>query len=191
MDIEGAQFPVEDKQADGEEDITHPGHDKGLEGRRAVVAILVVEADQQVAAQPHPFPAEVDKQQVIGQYQKQHAGDKEVGVGEEAGVTLFSAHIPGGKQVNEETDPGHHPQHGQRQAIQCQREAWGKVAHRHPLPQALDIDAPLGRVAQKVDADPQGGEGRQANGAHPDQRRGTLAKPAEGEGQHQPSQQWK
>ena len=66
-----------------------------------------------------------------------------------------------------------------------------EVAHRHPLPQGLGIDAADRHGSEEIDADPQGGEGRQPYAANPDQGRGALAEAADGEGQHQPSQQRK
>ena len=54
VNVEGAELAVEHEEPDGEEDVADPGHHERLEGGGAVVAILVVEADQQVAAQPHP-----------------------------------------------------------------------------------------------------------------------------------------
>ncbi|MNZ34604.1 hypothetical protein D3C78_519830 [compost metagenome] len=189
VDVEGAELAVEHEEPDGEEDVADPGHHEGLEGGCPVGRVAVVEADQQVAAQPHPFPTEVDEQEIIGQHQEHHAGDEEVGVGEEAGIALFPAHVPGGEQVDEETHSGHHPEHGEGQPIQRQTERGGEAAHRHPLPQGLGIDAAFRHVAEKVDADPQGSEGRQAYAADTDECRTALAETADGEGQQQPPQQ--
>ncbi|MNG23977.1 hypothetical protein D3C84_1086470 [compost metagenome] len=93
--------------------------------------------------------------------------------------------------MDEETHPGHHPQHGQRQTIQRQAEGGGEFPHRHPLPQGLGVDAAHRHLGHEVEADPEGGEGRQADAADADQCRAALTEAADGEGQHQPSQQGK
>ncbi|MNC69625.1 hypothetical protein D3C75_1203390 [compost metagenome] len=91
--------------------------------------------------------------------------------------------------MDEEAHPGHHPQHGERQPIQRQAERGREAANRHPLPQGLGIDTAFRHVAEKVDANPERGQGRQAYAADTDQCRAALAETADGEGQHQPSQQ--
>ena len=91
--------------------------------------------------------------------------------------------------MDEEAHPGHDPQHGQRQPVQGETEGGLELAHRHPLPQGLGIDAAFRHGIEKIDADPQGSEGRETDAADTDERRGALAEAAEGEGQQQPSQQ--
>ncbi len=107
-EVQRAQFVVEDEQREGEEYVTDTGHHEGFHCRRAILRIAVIEADQQIRAQAHAFPAEVHQQQVIGQHQNNHAGDKQVGISEEAGVALFPTHVPGGEHVDQEADAGDH-----------------------------------------------------------------------------------
>ena len=127
-EVQRAQLVVEDKQCEGEEHVTHTGYDEGFHCRSAILRIGVIETNQQIGAQAHAFPAEVHQQQVIRQHQNHHAGDKQVGVGEETRIALFSAHIPGGEHVDQETNAGHHGEHSQRQAIQHQVKTDVEVA---------------------------------------------------------------
>ena len=138
-EVQGAQFVVKNEQCESEEHVTHTGHDERFHCRCAILRIGVIEPDQQIGAQAHAFPAEVHQQQVIGENQNYHAGDEQVGVGEEARVALFTAHIPGGVHVNKETHTRDHREHGQRQAVQHQVKTDVKVAYRHPRPQRLAV----------------------------------------------------
>ena len=138
-EVQRAQLVVEDKQCEGEEHVTHTDHDEGFHCRSTILRIGVIETDQQIGAQAHAFPAEVHQQQVVGKHQNHHAGDKQVGVGEETGVSLFTAHIPGGEHVDQETHTGHHTEHGQRQAVQHQVKTDIEVTDRHPRPQRLAV----------------------------------------------------
>ena len=148
-EVQRAQFVVENEQRESEEDVTHAGHDERFHGRCAILRIGVVETDQEVRAQTHAFPAQIHQQQVIGQHQNHHAGDKQVGVGEEAGVSLFTAHIPGGEHVDQEAHAGDHGEHGQRQTIQHQVETDVEVTDRHPVPQRHAVG--LTSIVEEID----------------------------------------
>ena len=64
--------------------IAHAGHDERLARRRAVRGIAVPEADQQIAAQSHAFPAQQEKQEIVPQQQRDHRCDEQIHVGEVA-----------------------------------------------------------------------------------------------------------
>ncbi len=171
-EVQRAQLVVENEQREGEEDVTHAGHDERFHGRCAILRIGVVEPNQQVRAETHPFPAEIHQQQVIRQHQYHHAGDKQVGVGEEAGVTLFTAHIPGGEHMDQEADTGDHGEHGQREAIQHQIKTDVEITHRHPGPEwnAESLTSVIKEVDPRIRCDQCG----QAHRAHADGRREIL-----------------
>ena len=165
-EVQRAQFVVKNEQRESEEDVTHAGHDERFHGRCAILRIGIVETDQQVRTQTHAFPAQIHQQQVIGQDQNHHAGDKQVGVGEEAGVTLFTAHIPGGEHVDQEADAGDHGEHSQGETIQHQVETDVEITDRHPGPQRHAER--LTPVVKEVDTRIRCHQRGQANRAHAD-----------------------
>ena len=187
-EVQGAQFVIKNEQREGEEHVADAGDHERFHRRGVVLRIGVIEADQQVRTETHTFPTQVHQQQVIGQHQNDHAGDKQVGVSEEARVALFAAHVPGGKHVDQEADAGYHGEHGQRQAIQHQVEADVEITDRHPVPQRY-ADR-LFAVSEKVDADVRRHQRRQAYRAHPNGG-GKIFRPASaGEGQQHKANQW-
>ena len=124
LNLQAAQFAEQQKQAQGERRVAHPGDDKRLARRQAVGRVAVVEADQQVTAKPHAFPTEKQHQQVVAKHQHQHGEHKQVHVGEEAAVTarffLVLPHVARGVHMDEEADAGDHAHHHQGERVQIE-----------------------------------------------------------------------
>ena len=76
---------------------------KALRAAAAVCRILVPEPDQEIAAETHAFPSEIEEQQVVGQHEGQHGADEEVHVGKEAAVAFVVLHEFGGIEMDEES----------------------------------------------------------------------------------------
>ena len=93
---------------------------KALRAARPFAGSRVPEPDEQVAAEPHALPAQVEQQQVVGQHQDQHGADEQVHVGEEAAVAFLVAHVLGGVEVDEEADEGDHQHHDQGQGVEVE-----------------------------------------------------------------------
>jgi hypothetical protein len=95
LDVERAQVCKEQEQAHSHGRIPHPSDDKSLACRVSVGRIFVPETNQQVAAQAHAFPAQVEQEQVVGQHQHQHHADKQVHIGKEAVIAFVIRHVFG------------------------------------------------------------------------------------------------
>src|SRR5690349_6516032 len=96
--------------------------------------LTIIKPDQQIAAKAHAFPTEIQQKQVIAQYQHHHAGHEQVHVREKAALTLLSSHVPGSKQMYQRADTGNNAQHGERQTIEIESNAWRKPIDIDPGP---------------------------------------------------------
>ena len=77
---------VEEHHADQHNDITHAGRHKGFDRSRLGGLLLIPEADQQVATQPHDFPENKEGNQRVGNDQAQHPRREEADVGHKAAI---------------------------------------------------------------------------------------------------------
>ena len=132
-------------------------------GRRFLV---IVETDQQVAAQSHAFPAHEQQRVVVGQHQHQHEEHEQVQVAEEAVVAVIVRHVPDGVDVDQEADAGDHQDHDRAERVEQEAPirlerahlAVGQVERQAGDPGELDHLVHLVRQAGKL---PDGGHREQ------------------------------
>ena len=67
---------------------------------------MEIEADQQVRAESHAFPADEHQDIVVREDQRQHGEHEQVQVPEEAVVTAFVGHVSSGIDMDEQADSG-------------------------------------------------------------------------------------
>ena len=94
-DTVGTQGDKEQEHTQKEAVVADPVDDEGLLPRVGRAVLLVPEADEQVRAEAHTFPAHEHEEQVVRGHQGEHHEDEEVEIGEIAGKPLILVHIPG------------------------------------------------------------------------------------------------
>ena len=76
-----------------------------------------VEADQQVRAETHAFPAHEQHQIVRAEHQNQHEEHEQIQVREEPVIAALVRHVAGGVDVDEHADAGNDQQHDGGEAV--------------------------------------------------------------------------
>ena len=115
-EIERAEIHDDQEHREREAEIADAVHDERFVAGGGGALLHEVEADQQVAAQTHAFPADEEQQVVTRQHQRQHEEHEQVQVGEEAVVAFLMLHVAGGVDVDERADAGDDQQHDHRSA---------------------------------------------------------------------------
>ena len=101
-EVERAEVRDQGEHADQEGEVADAVDDERLLARRGAGTLLVVvEADQEVGAEPHALPADEHDQVVVAQDQQQHRAHEQVQVGEVAAVARLVAHVADGVDVDQ------------------------------------------------------------------------------------------
>ena len=100
--------------------------DECLLARVARRLLVEVEADQQVAAQAHAFPADEQQRVVVRQHQHQHEEHEQIQVAEEAVVAVVVGHVAGGVDVDQEADAGDHQDHHGAERVEQEAPVGGE-----------------------------------------------------------------
>lgn len=132
LDVEGVELPEQQEEADRKRGVPDPGDDEGLLGGEAVLPIPMPESDQQVRAEAHALPAEIEREQAVAQDQNEHGAHEQVQVAEEEAVVGIPAHGLEGIEVDEKADEGDRHQHHQGKLIQVQAQRNTERTHLDP-----------------------------------------------------------
>ena len=112
---------------------------KALIAARRVRRLPVPEADEEVGAQAHALPPEIEQKQVVRKHEDEHGADEEVHVGEEAAIALIPFHEADGIEVDEEGDDGDDGDHHEGEAVEVKADAGRKAARGKPGPEGPGI----------------------------------------------------
>ncbi len=115
-EIERAELLEDEEHRQRESEIADAVDDERLVAGVGGELFIEVEADQQVAAQAHAFPADEENQVVRRQHQGQHEEHEQVQIGEEAVIAakiraMLVRHVADGIDVDQGADAGDDQQH--------------------------------------------------------------------------------
>jgi hypothetical protein len=93
--VQRIKMDEEEEKADCECRVADAGHDKGLVRGFYIRRVIVPEPDQEIAAEPHPFPSEIEEKQIVRHDEHLHGAYEEVHAGEEAPQVCITGHVFG------------------------------------------------------------------------------------------------
>ena len=148
--VERERSGLLDEQEEGERHrrVADGVHDEGLLRGRDSGGPLVVEADQQVRAEPDEAPADEQQQQVPGLDEQEHREDEERHVGEVAALLVVAVHVADRVADDERADAGDDQHHEDRERVDEDAQADVEVAGREPGPGSREMRSLLRLLAQ-------------------------------------------
>ena len=161
-EVERAERPKQQEDAEDESPVTDAVRDEGLLPGVARAWFLVPVADQQVRAETDTFPPDEHHQHVAAQHQQQHEEAEQVEVAEEPrhAAARLVVHVRGRVDVDQGADARHHQQHHRRQRIEPEaprhlqrgaRTVTRRRRHRrNPLRHDHVVTAHLGRQPEQL-----------------------------------------
>ena len=128
IDRAGEQEHRED--AERKTEVADPVDDECLHRSRICLRLVEPEANQQVAREPHPLPAEKQLGEIIRCHQHQHREGEERQVGEEPRPVRIVGHVADRIEVDETRHRGHHHQHDGGERVDMERPVDPEIARR-------------------------------------------------------------
>ena len=156
-----ARLP-EEQQAGQQRQAAPAGHQQRLQGRRAGLAALVVEADEQVRADAGQLPEHEQGEEVVGEDQPQHGGHEH----QQEGVEPAELGVPGevAARVDQDQRADAADEQGEQQAQPVQGEGQADPQRGHPV--VADVEG-LTRRDRPQEAGEVNGQGQGQQGEHP------------------------
>ncbi len=133
-EVQGAEGGEQQEHGDQEAEVPDAVHDERLLARVGVRAVGEPEADEEVAAQPHPLPAHEQDGEARAHDEHEHEEHEQVQVGEVAWVAGVVLHVAHAEHVDEEADPRHHQHHDHGELVELHGGAHPEGARHQPLP---------------------------------------------------------
>ncbi len=128
--IERSRVVEKKSHRDEQAEVADSVGDEGFLSRGGVGVVGVPEADEQIAANPDPFPPDEQDGEVRAHHQDQHREAKQIEIGEEpvkpAVASMVVPHVRGGVEVDQETDAGDDEHHHRAQAIDDEGDLYGR-----------------------------------------------------------------
>ena len=137
LEIQRTECAEEQEHPQHETEIADAVDDERLLARIRRGLLQEVEADQQVAAQAHAFPAYEEEHEIGGENENQHEEHEQIQVGEEAVVAAFVRHVARGIDVDQEADAGDDQHHHDGELVQLQIESRAEIAGDDPIEELL------------------------------------------------------
>ena len=128
----GAQTDEEQKDAGQEAEISDPVDNKsffpGIGGR----IFFVPEADQQIGAESHAFPAHEHQQEVVARNQQEHHKDEEIQVDEKSLEARIVVHVADGVHMDEKADARYDEAHDDGKGVDSETDGHLEFARTDP-----------------------------------------------------------
>ena len=133
VEIDGAGHREQREDAERKAEVADAVDDEGLDRGSVGLGLLVPEADQQIAGEPHAFPAEKHLHQIVGGHQHQHREGEQRQIAEEARAIRVFVHVADRIEMHDAGDRVHHHQHHRGQRVDAQRPGDLQVARDDPV----------------------------------------------------------
>ncbi len=137
--VQCIEVDEKEQETDGESRVADAGDDEGLIRSLYINRVIIPEADEEITAQPHPFPSEIEEEQVVRHDQDQHGAHEEIHIGEEAPHAFLPSHVFHRVEENKKSDDGNNEDHDNGQGIKVKRDERRKAADCDPCPEGLRI----------------------------------------------------